>query len=172
MANSMDGQNSILSVVGPLGTTVRALRLTVKSLLSTQPWLHDPLVHELPWRDEQEEQFLKRVGSADLSGKLAFGVLKHDGLVSVTPPVRRAIDTVAKKMESLGHEVIEWKPPSHKHLLDTAVRQKFPKRLNLGLYKITELTVSSPTSSKLGSMMAASMSMELEASLANLWSSK
>jgi amidase len=38
-------------------------------------------------------------------GKLAFGVLKHDGLVSLTPPVRRAIDMAVEKLEGLGHEV-------------------------------------------------------------------
>jgi amidase len=46
VANSMDGQNSVLSVVGPLGSTVGALRLVVKGLLSMEPWSHDPLGEE------------------------------------------------------------------------------------------------------------------------------
>lgn len=96
MANSWDGQNSILSVVGPIATSPGALKLLTKSLLSTKPWLHDPLVHELPWRAEQEQLD---------TGKLSFGVLKHDGTVTPTPPVRRAIDIVAKTLEKLGHEV-------------------------------------------------------------------
>ncbi|KAK5181868.1 hypothetical protein LTR16_010317, partial [Cryomyces antarcticus] len=58
MANSMDGQNSILSVVGPIAPTVGSLRLVVKSLLAQEPWLHDPICAELPWRDEQEKQIL------------------------------------------------------------------------------------------------------------------
>ena len=40
MANSMDGQNSVLSVVGPLSHSVASLRLVVKSVLNQQPWLH------------------------------------------------------------------------------------------------------------------------------------
>lgn len=40
MANSMDGQNTVLSVVGPLATSIRSLRLVFKSLLTQAPWLH------------------------------------------------------------------------------------------------------------------------------------
>ncbi|KAF2239495.1 amidase [Viridothelium virens] len=111
MANSMDGQNSVLSVVGPLGTSIGGLRLATKALLSQQPWLHDPLVHEIPWRDDQEKEIIDLVGSMGHGHKLTFGVLKHDGTVTPHPPVRRAMDIVAKTMERLGHEVIEWQHP-------------------------------------------------------------
>ncbi|TKA68211.1 hypothetical protein B0A49_07469 [Cryomyces minteri] len=114
MANSMDGQNSILSVVGPIAPTVGSLRLVVKSLLAQEPWLHDPICAELPWRDEQEKQILDLVKGS--SSKLAFGLLKHDGCAAPTPPVRRALEIVVKTLEKLGHEVVEWKPPSHKRL--------------------------------------------------------
>ncbi|KAI9818939.1 MAG: Acetamidase [Pycnora praestabilis] len=114
MANSMDGQNSILSVVGPLAQTVRGLRLVVKSLLSQSPWLHDPLVHEMPWRDEHEKMIMDFIGPQHGgAGKLSFGVMKHDGIVAPHPPVRRAIETVVQVLEKLGHKVIEWMPPSH-----------------------------------------------------------
>jgi len=112
MANSMDGQNSILSVVGPLGTSIGALRLVMKTILSQQPWLHDPLVAEIPWRDEQEQAVLDIIKSSDGS-QLAFGVFPHDGTVQPQPPVRRAVDIVMKTVEKLGHKVVEWKPPSH-----------------------------------------------------------
>ena len=99
MANSWDGQNTILSVVGPIASSARTLGLLTKSLLSTKPWLHDPLVHELPWREDQAK--------LDTS-KLTFGVLKHDGAVTPNPPVRRAVDMVVKALEKAGHEV---RPP-------------------------------------------------------------
>ncbi|EED17167.1 general amidase GmdA, putative [Talaromyces stipitatus ATCC 10500] len=103
MANSMDGQNSVLSVVGPLATSVASLKLLVKSLLSQEPWLHDPLVLELPWRD-----------TSDLSqSQLTFGILKDDGVVRPHPPVIRAIDMVVDAIKRAGHQVIEWSPPSH-----------------------------------------------------------
>lgn len=108
MANSMDGQNSILSVVGPLATSPGALKLVIQGLLSKQPWLHDPLVHEIPWRDEAEQAVLDITKNG--KGKLAFGVIRHDGCCAPHPPVARAVDIVVKTVEKLGHKVIEWKP--------------------------------------------------------------
>lgn len=119
MANSMDGQNSILSVVGPLATTARSVKLLTKAILSQKPWLYDPLVVELPWRDSQEQAILDIVKSAGSSStaQLSFGVMKSDGVVKPQPPVSRAIEMVASALEKAGHKIIEWKPPSHERLL-------------------------------------------------------
>ncbi|RFU26246.1 hypothetical protein B7463_g10088, partial [Scytalidium lignicola] len=112
LANSMDGQNTVLSVVGPLSTSVRSLRLIIKAILSQKPWLHDPLVAEIPWRDEQEQAVLDIIKSS--SGEhLAFGVIRTDGIVQPQPPVLRAIEIVVETVRRLGHKVLEWKPPSH-----------------------------------------------------------
>ena len=119
-ANSMDGQNSILSVIGPLATSVGSLRLVMKAILSQQPWLQDPMVAEIPWRDEQEQAIFEIVKSSG-GGQLTFGIMKSDGIVHPHPPVLRAVDIVVKTIEKLGHKVIEWKPPSHAHGLDLAV---------------------------------------------------
>ena len=105
MANSMDGQNSVLSVVGPLATSVGALRLALRSLLSQQPWLHDPLVHEIPWRNEHEEQVHEIIAAAGGAGGLVFGVVRNDGHVTPYPPVQRAIETTIKALEAKGHKV-------------------------------------------------------------------
>ncbi|KAH6679332.1 amidase signature domain-containing protein [Halenospora varia] len=121
MANSMDGQNSILSVVGPLGTSVGALRLVVKSLLAKEPWFHDPLVCEIPWRDEQEQAVLDIVKGSG-GGQLCFGIFWQDENVRPQPPVRRALDIVVKTVEKLGHKVIEWKPPSHARGIEIALK--------------------------------------------------
>ena len=114
MANSMDGQNSVLSVVGPLSHSVASLRLLFTSLLSQQPWLHDPLVHEIPWRDDQEKQVRDFINKS----KLAFGIMTHDGVMTPHPPVQRAMDIVVKTLKGLGHNTIEWKPPSHRRGID------------------------------------------------------
>lgn len=103
VANSMDGQNSLLSVVGPMATSVQSLRLLVQSILSQKPWLHDPLVIDLPWREQDNQQHQS----------LTFGIMKHDGLVTPQPPVSRAIDMVIKAIQSMGSKVVEWDPPSH-----------------------------------------------------------
>ncbi|KAF2159558.1 hypothetical protein M409DRAFT_30033 [Zasmidium cellare ATCC 36951] len=121
MANSMDGQNSVLSVVGPIATTPDALRLVTQALLSTRPWLHDPLVHEIPWRPEAELPVSDPIQRA--SNKLSFGVLRHDGNCTVMPPVARAIEMAVKAVEKQGHQVIEWKPtPNHPTLVDICLK--------------------------------------------------
>ena len=114
MANSMDGQNTILSVVGPLGGSVGALKIATKALLEKEPWLHDPLVVEMPWREEQEDVIKKE-------DKLSFGIMRSDGLVGLHPPIERALDIVVEAVKKLGHDVVEWKPPSHKPIMDLAV---------------------------------------------------
>jgi len=119
MANSMDGQNTILSVVGPIATTARSLTFITKSLLSTEPWLHDPLVTEIPWRDDHA----KAMQTLCHDGKLAFGVLEHDGVCDTHPPIKRAMSIISRALTSLGHETLPWTPsPSHKSLVETGGR--------------------------------------------------
>lgn len=109
MANSFEGQNTILSVVGPLATTAASLKLVTKALLGTKPWLHDPLVVELPWREEKER-----------FEKLTIGIFAHDGIVTPNPPVRRAVRIVKEALEDAGHKTLTWDPPSHSALNHTA----------------------------------------------------
>lgn len=114
MANSMDG-GTILSVVGPIATTPDSLKLVMQAILSKNPWFHDPLCHEIPWRTDAEIAISDPIRR--FNQPLSFGVLRHDGGAAPTPPVARAVDTVARAMEKLGHKTIEWKPtPSHAQL--------------------------------------------------------
>lgn len=117
MANSMDGQNSILSVVGPLATTARGVRLLVKAILSEKPWFHDPMVVDMPWRDAQEQAVLDIVKSTSNKGQLSFAVLRSDGIANPQPPVARAVNMVVEALIKAGHKIIDWKPPSHEKLL-------------------------------------------------------
>ncbi|TIA54247.1 amidase [Aureobasidium pullulans] len=118
MANSFDGAPSILSVVGPLSSSSAGLKLAVQSILQTEPWQRDPRVHPLPWRNEQEEA-AKQLAQ---DKKLTFAVLKHDGLCAPHPPIKRALEETVQKLESLGHKVIGWQPPSHSKLQDICVK--------------------------------------------------
>lgn len=117
MANSMDGQGTILSVVGPMATTARALKYVTKAILSQNPWLYDPMVAPIPWR-ESEEDAISRLISATGKERLCFGVLNGDGVVNLNPPISRAIQTVVEVVRKAGHEAIEWTPPPHKEIVD------------------------------------------------------
>ncbi|KAH7381371.1 amidase signature domain-containing protein [Phaeosphaeria sp. MPI-PUGE-AT-0046c] len=126
MANSMDGQNSILSVVGPIATNAASLRLITQAFLDQKPWEIDPLVHEIPWRYMEENSINENIqdgrGMQKRGGKLCFGLLKHDGVVGPMPPIKRALDMLVAALEEAGHEVIEWTPPSHKIINDTGYK--------------------------------------------------
>ena len=126
MANSMDGQNSILSVVGPLATNAASLRLLTQALLNQKPWDFDPMVHEIPWRYMEENSINENIhdgrGMEKRGGKLCFGVLKTDGVVNPMPPVRRAIEELVAALEKAGHEIVGWSPPSHKTITDTGFK--------------------------------------------------
>ncbi|KZF19859.1 amidase [Xylona heveae TC161] len=114
IAGSMEGQELVSPVVGPMGHRVDDLEVITKSILSTQPWLHDPTVVNMPWRQSETEAVAKHAKS----GGLAFGVLRSDGIVLPHPPITRAIDETVAKLKAHGHEVIEWEPPSHKEAFE------------------------------------------------------
>lgn len=116
MANSMAGQNSVISVVGPLATTARSLRFITKSILSKEPWQFDPAVVEIPWRESKEEELWNTVNSS--LGQLSFGVMKTDNLVNPQPPVARAVQMVVDAVEKAGHKTFPWKSPSHSEGLE------------------------------------------------------
>ncbi|OJJ05975.1 hypothetical protein ASPVEDRAFT_139371 [Aspergillus versicolor CBS 583.65] len=109
VANSMEGHDTVPSVIGPMGHTISDLRLITQSILSSQPWLHDPKVIHLPWRVDTEDEVRQSVASKTLT----FGVLRTDGVIQPHPPVTRAINETVQALKAAGYEVIEWTPPPH-----------------------------------------------------------
>lgn len=103
----MDGQNTILSVIGPLANSIASLQFVMRAVMTQQPWLHDPLCLEIPWRLDQEQQMSQLVTSG---GKLSFGVTKHNNSVQPHPPVQRGMDIVCKALAKLGHTMFPWDP--------------------------------------------------------------
>jgi amidase len=105
MKNSLVGQESVASVIGPMTRSLSNIRLFFKSILDTKPWLVDPKVLNIPWRED-----LFQEGQND---KLAFGVIQFDHLVHLTPPVQRAINLAIDALKKAGHEVIQWDTTDH-----------------------------------------------------------
>ncbi|KAK6085993.1 hypothetical protein SCUP515_00354 [Seiridium cupressi] len=114
MANSMDGQNTVLSVVGPLASSAGGVKLLTKAILSAEPWLYDPYVTEMPWRSDVEAQTKDYLDSS----QLAIGILDHDGRVGVHPPLKRALKMLGDVFSKAGHKVIDWQPPDHSVIVD------------------------------------------------------
>jgi amidase len=58
--------------------------------------------------------------AAELGEVLTFGLWASDETVAPTPPVKRAFATVKALIEKLGHQTIEWTPPSHARATELA----------------------------------------------------
>lgn len=78
MANGMEGQETVHSVVGPLAHSVADMRLFVTSVLSQEPWSYDSKVVPMPWRSGEEEVIKTKLSS----GGLTLGYYSCDGNVS------------------------------------------------------------------------------------------
>jgi amidase len=121
-ANSADGQSTILSVIGPIAPTARSLTLLFKAVLSQQPWLHDPLALEIPWRDSVVDETRSLIEQAKSgSSSLVFGIMPYNGVARIHPPIARGMKLVEQTLKRLGHKTIPWDPPSHERAHDIAV---------------------------------------------------
>ncbi|KAH8649196.1 acetamidase [Xylariales sp. PMI_506] len=109
MVNSMDGQETIHSVCGPIAHSVADLRLFSKSLLLKSPWRWDAKVIPKPWSVSEEESIKAKLGK----NGLAFGFFNDDGNVLPHPPVLRAMDTVLDAVKKAGHKVVPWDTRLH-----------------------------------------------------------
>ncbi|EEQ84181.2 acetamidase [Blastomyces dermatitidis ER-3] len=102
MLNAMEGNEIIESVVGPMSHSSKSLELFTKTVVDSQPWLHDPKCHPIPWRAGELDDIL--------SGRsLRIGLMPWDDCVLPQPPIRRAMREIESKLKAAGHEVIPWK---------------------------------------------------------------
>ena len=91
-----------------MSTSIDALKLVMASVLSTQPWLRDPEVVSIPWRQEMADSIFERAsphGAANDQPPLKLGVYWTDGVVGLHPPILRGLHTVCDAMEKAGHKV-------------------------------------------------------------------
>lgn len=77
MANSMEGQETIHSVCGPLAHSVGDLRLFTTAVLEQQPWNFDSKVVPMPWRQAEADAVKAKVSA----GGLTLGYYSCDGNV-------------------------------------------------------------------------------------------
>ncbi|KAJ0414339.1 amidase signature domain-containing protein [Aspergillus carlsbadensis] len=118
MANSMEGQETIHSVCGPLTHSVADMRLFVTSVLSQKPWSYDSKVIPIPWRQEEEDAIKTKIAGKSLT----LGYFSCDGEVLPHPPILRGVQTVVDKLSEAGHTVLPWEPYKHPYAVDLANR--------------------------------------------------
>ncbi|KAI1463022.1 amidase [Daldinia caldariorum] len=102
---AMAGAESILSTTGPISTSLEGLRVFTKSIIDQKPWLRQPGLVGLDWRDS-EQYYPDR--------KIRVGIIYNDGIVRPHPPILRAVnELVGKLQKSPNIEIVEWKPWKH-----------------------------------------------------------
>ncbi|KAK2798971.1 hypothetical protein FQN51_007199 [Onygenales sp. PD_10] len=99
--SGLAGQESVLSVNGPMAPTLEGIKLFASTVTNSEPWLKDPKCIPIPWRAVERKQ------------KLKLAVLWDDGIVRPTPPVRRALKETVEKLRKAGHEVVDWPSTGH-----------------------------------------------------------
>ncbi|KAJ7786557.1 amidase signature domain-containing protein [Mycena metata] len=86
-ANSMEGQDSVHSVLGPMSNTLDGIKTFYKAVSSERPWLKDAMVIRKPWSEEE----YKLVDHGN-GGKLCFAIMWDDGVIAPHPPIRRGLE--------------------------------------------------------------------------------
>ena len=87
-----------------MGTSLDGIDLGFKALLSTKPWINDPAVVPIPYRQELYDAYSSRASGS--GGKpLKVGILWDDGNVEPHPPVRRGLKLLVDAVKNAGHTV-------------------------------------------------------------------
>lgn len=114
MANSMEGQETVHSVCGPITHSMQDMKLFVTSVLAEEPWKYDSKVVPMPWRQAEEDAIKSKLAS----GGLTLGYFNCDGNVLPHPPILRGMEKVVSTMKNAGHNVVPWKPYNHDFAVD------------------------------------------------------
>lgn len=99
----MAGADTVETVLGPLSTTLEGIKLFMKVIIDTEPWLEEPALIPMPWR----------LFVIPEDRPLRIGVLWHDGIVRPHPPVTRALQQVIEALKGYNFDIVEFSPHLH-----------------------------------------------------------
>jgi len=103
-ANSMEGQDSVPSVLGPLSRSLSGIKAFMQSVAASKPWERDPLAVRKAW-DEEGYQLRDHGGDPKA---LVFAILWDNGHVVPHPPIKRGLEEAKNALEKAGHKVVDW----------------------------------------------------------------
>jgi amidase len=89
-----------------MAKTLEDITMYSKAVIDAQPWLLDPKMLPIPWRQVEQKK------------KLKIAVLWNDCICMPTPPVTRALKETTESLKQAGHEIIEWDPKLHGKALE------------------------------------------------------
>jgi amidase len=89
-----EGMPGITPVAGPMATSPRACTFFMRTVMEARPWRFDHECLHLRWSD------------APLRKGLRLGFVCDDGMFTLWPPVRRALNLVAEKLKHNGIDIV------------------------------------------------------------------
>ncbi|RDW71681.1 hypothetical protein BP5796_07715 [Coleophoma crateriformis] len=92
------GSPGVIAAAGPISTTFRDLQFFLENVISEEPWSYDPSSLAVRWR------------SVTPKSSLRIGFFVEDPSFPVSPPVKRTLETAAKKLAAAGHTIIPITP--------------------------------------------------------------
>lgn len=95
----MEGQDSVLSVLGPMSDSIQGVKAFMQAVIGARPWMLDPLVIPKPWSDDEYKLVNHNSGQ-----DLCFAIMWDDGLVVPQPPIRRGLKIVKQALLDAGHK--------------------------------------------------------------------
>jgi amidase len=114
----LSGWTGVVPATGPMCRSLRDVELFTNLVLSAEPHLHDDTLYKMPWDG--------KAGSVPSGRKLKIGIMDHDDLVQVQPPMQRAMKLVREKLSALPNvEVVDLKAYKHDLGWDLTVRSAF-----------------------------------------------
>ncbi|KAI0363623.1 amidase [Pilatotrama ljubarskyi] len=118
LMGSHDGMDAIIGALGPIATSARDLALFCRVMLQHEPWLAEPPLLEMPWKQAVAD-------GASLPEKLTVAILWDDGVVTPHPPILDALKRVKGALLAAGHDVITWEPVGHQEAWDLILKLYF-----------------------------------------------
>lgn len=99
----MAGADTVETVLGPLSTSLQGLKIFMKTIIDSEPWIEEPALIPMPWRTFTVPE----------DRPLRIGVLWHDAIVRPHPPITRALKHVTDKFKEHNIEVVDFPPHLH-----------------------------------------------------------
>ena len=97
--NSMEGQDSVPSVLGPISNSMEGIKIFMKAVASQEPWLRDPLAVRKRWNEDEYNLIDHGKGE-----QLCFAILWHDEFVVPHPPILRGLEMTKEALIAAGHK--------------------------------------------------------------------
>ncbi|KUJ08556.1 amidase [Mollisia scopiformis] len=103
--STMAGADPIPGVIGPMSTSLEGIKLFMKTILDSQPWLSEPALIPMPWNTS--------IQISDTQ-PLKIAITWNDGVVTPHPPLTRALQALVSQLQTLPNlEIVDWHPYLH-----------------------------------------------------------